>query len=371
MIPVAVPYIAKNSIKYVTSALEKGAISGLYGEDLPIFERAFADFIGVEHAIACSNGTTAIHLPLAARGIGPGDEVLVSSLTNMATFFAVIYCGATPIPVDVDLDTLNMSVSDAAAKITPRTKAILVVHLFGQPAEMPALMTLANEHGLDVYEDCAESHGATIDGRQSGSFGLAGCFSFFANKIVNTGEGGMVTTNDAALAERMRSIKSLAFGKTEKFLHEGIGYNYRMDNLKGALGRAQMEEVDSIVAQKIKMGQVYDELLADEELLVLPAKRPNAVNVYWMYHVRLVDALAAKRNELIARLASAGMETRPGFVSYTLQPFADHNVVAANPCPTAEKVSYSTLYIPSSQTIDLPAQTEVVSLLRQTLRALT
>lgn len=370
MIPVATPYIAKNSIRYVNSALEKGAISGLFGEDLPIFEQAFAEFIGVKHAVACSNGTTAIHLPLVAKGIGPGDEVLVSALTNMATFFAVLYCGATPIPVDIDLDTFNMSVADAAKKITSRTKAILVVHLFGQAAEMPELMALADLHGLDVYEDCAESHGATIDNRQTGSFGLAGCFSFFANKVINTGEGGMVTTDDTDLAQRMRSAKSLSFGKTEKFLHEGIGYNYRMDNLKGALGRAQMEEVHEIVAQKIKIGNIYDELLANEKTLVLPVKRPNAVNVYWMYHVRLVDAVASRRNQLINALALAGVETRPGFVSYTLQKFADPAVVAANPCPIAEKVSYSTFYIPSSQTIDARTQSEVTSILHKALAEL-
>lgn len=370
MIPVAVPYVAKNSIRYVTSALENGAISGLFGEDLPIFERAFAEFIGVKHAVTCSNGTTAIHLPLYASGVGPGDEVLVSALTNMATFFAVIYCGATPVPVDVDLGTLNMSVEDAARKITPRTKAILVVHLFGQAAEMPELMVLANLHNLDVYEDCAESHGATIGGKQTGSFGLAGCFSFFANKIINTGEGGMVTTNDDALAERMRSVKSLSFGKKEKFLHEGLGFNYRMDNLKGALGRAQMEEAREIVAAKVRMGKIYDELLADEPKLILPVQRPGALNVYWMYHIRLADGLALRRNELIAKLAQAGVETRPGFVSYTLQNFAAAEVVAANPCPVAEKVSYSTLYIPSSQTIDYATQSKVAALLRQAISEL-
>ena len=187
MIPVSRPYIAKNSVRYVTAALEKGAVSGLFGDDLPAFERAFADFIGVEHAISCANGTVALHLPLAASGIGPGDEVLVSTLTNMATIFAIIYCGATPVPVDVDISTLTVSVEDAARKVTPRTKAIIVVHLFGQPADMTGVGNIARRHGLAVYEDCAESHGASIGGRTTGAFGAAGCFSFFANKIINTG----------------------------------------------------------------------------------------------------------------------------------------------------------------------------------------
>jgi perosamine synthetase len=367
MIPVALPYIAANGPKYVMSALDKGAISGLFGEDLPIFERAFADFVGTSEAVSCANGTVALHLPMAARGIGPGDEVLVSTLTNMATVFAVLYCGATPVPVDIDIETFTMSPIDAARKITPRTKAILVVHLFGQPANMLELTKLATANGLDVYEDCAESHGATFQGRQTGAIGLAGCFSFFANKIINTGEGGMVTTNDADLAAKIRSIKSLAFGKTNKFLHERIGFNYRMDNLKAALGRAQMEEASTIVAKKIEMGATYSDLLAGDDRLILPVSRDGVVNVYWMYHVRLADRLVEKRDEITARLAADGVETRPGFVSYTLQPFRSREVVEANPCPVAERVSNATFYLPSSQTIDRLTQEQVVEKLKSTL----
>ena len=360
MIPVAVPYIAPNSAKYVQSAIAAGAISGLFGEYLPEFERRFAEFIGVEHAVACSNGTVAIHLPLAALGIGPGDEVLVSALTNMATFFAVIYCGATPVPVDIDPQTYGMSVEDCARKITKNTKAVIAVHLFGQSVEMVELMALADGANLPVLEDCAESHGATLNGQQSGSWGLAGCFSFFANKNVSTGEGGMVTTNDAALAGKMRSMRSLSFGKVEKFLHEGIGFNYRMDNLKAALGCAQMDEIDYLIASKVHMGETYDRLLADQNLLILPVRRPHVKNVYWMYHSRLVDRLVSHRRAIMDAMTARGVETRPGFVSYTLQPFADPEVVRRNPCPVAEKVSYATWYIPSSHDIDEPTQAKVV-----------
>lgn len=367
MIPVAVPYIAKNSTKYVDQAIASGAVSGLFGDYIPAFEKRFAEFVGVQDAVSCCNGTVAIHLALAAHGIGPGDEVLVSALTNMATFFAVLYCGATPIPVDVERDTLCMSITDCAQKISPRTKAICVVHLFGQPAEMAQLSELCASRGLPLFEDCAESHGSTYAGRQTGSWGRAGCFSFFANKNINTGEGGMVTTNDAQLADRMRSMRSLSFGKKEKFLHEGIGFNYRMDNLNAALGCAQMDEVESIIDAKIVMGKRYDELLASESRLALPVSRRNVKNTYWMYHVRLQGDLAARRAEILDRLREAGVETRPGFVSFTLQTFADKDVVRKHRCPVAEEVSFSTFYLPSSHGIPEQTQTRIVDALLATL----
>jgi perosamine synthetase len=260
-IPVAEPYLAKNSTKYVADALKDKAISGLFGKYIGEFEKEFAEFIGVSDAVTCSSGTSAIHLALAAYGIQEGDEVLVSSLTNMATFFAVIYCGATPIPVDIDIETYNICPIDLKNKVSNRTKAILIVHLFGQPVSMKPVLEIADEFGLVVFEDCAESHGATYHGAQTGSFGIAGCFSLFANKIVSTGEGGIVTTNDTELAEKMRSMRSLSFGKINKFLHEGVGFAYRMDNIKAALGLAQMEEVDFLVSSKIGLGKVYDDLL--------------------------------------------------------------------------------------------------------------
>jgi len=368
VIPVAVPYIARNSAKYVNEALADKAISGLFGRHIPEFERMFAQYVGVEHAVSCANGTVALHLALAGQNIGPGDEVLVSALTNMATFFAVIYCGATPVPVDIDLDTYCMSVDDCRRKITPRTKAIMVVHLFGQCADMDELTELAEANGLLLFEDCAESHGGTFNDRQSGSWGIGGCFSFFANKIVNTGEGGMVVTNDAAFADRMRSLRSLAFGKKQKFLHETVGYAYRMDNLKAALGCAQMEEIDHLVDIKVRMGQTYDRMLRDEKSLILPAARQNVKNVYWMYHLRLADGVAPHRETILEELRSDGVETRQGFVSYTLQPFADRQVVSANPCPNADKVSFSTFYLPSSHDIEEAEQEIVVEKLGRTLR---
>ena len=359
VVPVAIPYIAKNAEKYVLEALADKAVSGLFGRHIPEFEQRFAKFIGVKEAVVCSSGTSALHLSLAAYGIKEGDEVLVSSLTNMATFFAVMYCGATPIPIDIEADTYNISPSDIESKISTKTRAILIVHLFGQPVDMEPILSIADQHGLAVFEDCAESHGATYKQSQTGSFGTAGCFSLFANKIVSTGEGGIVTTNDIVLAEKMRSMKSLSFGKKDKFLHEDIGFNYRMDNIKAALGVSQMEEIDFLVESKISMGRAYDELLTEESRVILPASRSNITNVYWMYHVRLRDDLVTHRNRILQDLAEEGIGTRPGFVSYTLQPFCPKPIRDKYPCPVAEAVSYSTFYLPSAHDIHRDTQEHV------------
>lgn len=359
-VPVATPYIARNSSKYVQAALDEGAISGLFGDSIGIFEKKFAEFVGVDHAVACSSGTSALHLALAAHGISKGDEVLVASLTNMATFFAVMYCGAKPIPVDINEETFCISVDDLKRKITSSTRAILIVHLFGQACDMDSIMEISQRHGIKVFEDCAESHGAMYKRKMTGAIGEAGCFSFFANKNLNTGEGGMVTTNNFELANRMQTMKSLYFGKKDRFLHEGVGFNYRMDNLKAALGRAQMEEANEIIEMKVNMGRNYDKLLSGETRVISPNNETSSKNVYWMYHIRLIEKLVPRRSEILEKLKSVGIDTRPGFVSYTLQPFGDPDVAERFPCPVSERVSFATFYLPSSHDIDLSTQKYVV-----------
>jgi perosamine synthetase len=362
-IPVAVPFLAENSSKYVIDALKDNELSGLFGKNIGKFEAMFAEFIGTKYAISCSSGTSALHLSLAASGIKKGDEVLVSSLTNMATFFAVMYCGAKPIPVDIKIDTYNIDTSDLEKKITSKTKAILIVHLFGQPCEMDPIQVLAKRHGLLLFEDCAESHGAKYKGCQTGSFGNAGCFSLFANKIVSTGEGGIITTNDSELVKRVQSLKSLAFGDTEKFIHKEVGFNYRMDNLKASLGVSQMEIVDDLVGMKISMGEGYDQLLAENKNIIIPVKQKDATNVYWMYLIRLTGKCADKRSYVIQRLSEAGIEVRQGFASYTLQPFCSKEDRSMYGCPVAESVSFNTLYLPSSHDISYEDQQYVCSTL--------
>ena len=241
-IPVFKPHLGAAEISLVNEALKSNAISGVFGEFIPRFEAEFAAFCGTKYAISCSNGTVALHLAMVAAGIQAGDEVLVSTTTNMATFFAVLYIGAKPIPVDIDLMTYNLDPADLERKITPKTKAIMVVHLFGHPADMDSINAFADKRGLLVFEDCAEAHGALYKRRPVGGLGTAGAFSFFANKVITTGEGGMVTTNDPAIAERAKNLRSLAFGYDNKFMHREVGFNYRMTNIQAAIGCGQMLE---------------------------------------------------------------------------------------------------------------------------------
>lgn len=353
-VPVSRPLVGEAERAFVREALDEGAISGLFGSALERFEREFADFCGTKYAVTCSNGTTALHLAMVAAGVKAGDEVLVSTLTNMASFFAVIYIGARPVPVDIDPITLTMDPADLARKITSRSRAVMVVHLFGQPTEMDPVNALAEAHGLMVFEDCAEAHGAIYKGRTVGSLGLAGCFSFFANKIITTGEGGMVTTDDPALAEQARSLKALAFGTTDKFMHRDIGYNYRMTNIQAAFGCAQMTAADRLVEKRREIGRYYGARLAPyAEHLQLPSERPYATNVIWMYHLVLRGALAGRRGAIMAALKEQGVETREGFVPYNLQEiFLERGWTERDACPVANRVAFESFYLPTGPGMD-------------------
>ena len=227
MIEVFEPVIGEDEIEAVVAALRRGEVSGTFGESISSFEQEFAEYCGCKYGVAVSSGTTALHLAVAAAQIGQGDEALVSASTNIATALAVIHNGATPVPVDSEETTWNLDLDLIESLITERTRAIIPVHLYGHPVEMDRLMEIAGRHKLLVIEDCAESHGATCRGKMTGSFGEMGCFSFYANKVITTGEGGMVTTNDDALAERLRLLRNLAFTKP-RFLHDEAGYNFRM-----------------------------------------------------------------------------------------------------------------------------------------------
>jgi len=355
IVPVSRPQLGAAEVAFVNEALQANAISGIYGGFIDRFESEFAAFCGTRHAVSCSNGTTALHLALAAAGIQAGDEVLVSTLTNMASFFAVIYLGAKPVPVDIDARTLTMDPDDLARKITPRSKAIMVVHLFGHPTDMDPINQLARDHHLQVFEDCAEAHGARYKGRTVGSLGTAGCFSFFANKILTTGEGGMVTTDDDALAAKARNLKALAFGTANKFMHEDIGFNYRMTNLQAAIGCGQMLVADQLVEKRREIARYYSGRLAGyTEHLALPTEQPWARNVIWMYHLRLRGALSGRRTAIMAALKAQGIETREGFIPYNLQRiFLDRGWTREDECPVANSVAYDSFYLPTG-----PAMTE-------------
>lgn len=351
-IPIVAPLVRQREIDCVVDALRTGEISGTGGQFLRRFERDFAAYCSCSHGIATSNGTTALHLAAAAVGIGPGDEVLISTLTNMATFFAVLYQGATPVPVDVEKDTWNLDPSQLERLVTPRTKAVIVVHLYGHPANMDPILEFARRHHLYVIEDAAQAHGALYKGRKVGSVGDIGCFSFYANKILTTGEGGMVTTNDSAIAERARSLGGLAYGRRQRFMHTDVGFNYRMTNLQAALGCAQLERIEEIVENKRRVARLYSELLSSVPDLQLPIEKPYARNVYWMYHIVLKDFGRQERDRVMQLLAERGIETRPAFIPYNLQDiFIRDGRAQPALCPVAKQVANGGFYLPSSPTL--------------------
>lgn len=353
LVPVSRPYLGEAEKAFVNQAMQQNAVSGVFGEFLERFETEFATFCGVRYAVACSNGTTALHLALAAAGVKEGDEVLVSTLTNMASFFAVLYCGAKPIPVDIDLETLTMDPDDLARKITPKTRAIMVVHLFGHPTNMDPINDIASDHGLMVFEDCAEAHGALYKGKKVGSLSLASGFSFFANKVLSTGEGGMVTTDDEQIAAKARNLKALAFGSTNKFMHVDIGYNYRMTNLQAAIGCGQMTVADKLIERRIEIAHFYSAAFEKySDHLSLPIQKNWAKSVYWMYHIVLRPHLVSKRREIMMALKDYGIETREGFIPYNLQEiFLSRGWTRAEDCPNANKVAYASFYLPTGPDI--------------------
>ena len=353
-VPVSRPRLGAAEIANVNKAMQAQAVSGVFGEFLERFEFEFAAFCDAKYAVSCSNGTTALHLALVAAGVKEGDEVLVSTLTNMASFFAVLYCGAKPVPVDIDLETLTMDPVDLARKITAKSRAIMVVHLFGHPTDMDPINEIAREHGLMVFEDCAEAHGALYKGKKVGSLSHASGVSFFANKVLTTGEGGMVTTDDAAVAAKARNLRALAFGSSNKFMHVDIGYNYRMTNLQAAIGCGQMEAADSWVSRRREVAHFYTSALAkyDGEHLSLPIEKPWAKSVYWMYHLVLKDHLAPHRAAIMAALKQEGIETREGFIPANLQDiFLQRGWANEQDCPNANKVAYSSFYLPTGPDI--------------------
>lgn len=371
-VPVSKPWIDEVEKEAALRVLEKGEISGFSGDCIPAFERKFADFCGASEAVAVSNGTTALHLALVTLNIVKDDEVIVSSFTNMATFFAVLYQGAKPVPVDSELGTWNIDVSKIEEKITSRTKAIMVVHIYGHSVDMDPVLELAKKYHLYVIEDAAEAHGATYKGKRVGSLGDIGCFSFYANKIITTGEGGMMTFADPKVAQRARMLKSLAFGIENKFMHQDVGYNYRMTNLQAAIGLAQMSKIDEILAKKRAMAAYYLEELKDVAGLMLPIEKPYATNVYWMFNVVLDGALRGKRSEVMRALKQKGVETREDFIPYNQQnEKINPGYANAADCPVANECGAQGFYIPSGTIISQEEQAHVVQSLKEVINELS
>ncbi|WP_269766387.1 DegT/DnrJ/EryC1/StrS family aminotransferase [Burkholderia ubonensis] len=344
-IMVAQPKMAGNERKYVLDCLDTNWISS-NGKYIPAFEEAFAKFCGVKHAIAANNGTTALHLALVALGLQPGDEVIIPTVTYIATANAVRYCGATPVLVDVSADTMNIDPADIERKITARTKGIIAVHLYGHPAEMDAVNEIANKHGLWVVEDAAEAHGAEVRGKRVGSMGTCATFSFFGNKIITTGEGGMVTTNDDELAAKLRLYRGQGMDPKRRYWFPVIGYNYRMTNIQAAIGLAQMEGIDNALAERERLAGWYNEALNDlRDKLVLPSEASWAKQVFWMYNVFLREGDERKRDDVMRSLDEMGIETRPVFYPmHVLPPYMEESTY-----PVADLWSQRGINLPTHQ----------------------
>jgi perosamine synthetase len=369
MIPVAEPRIDENEINAVMDAMRRVALSGHLEDYIAKFEQDFSAYCGVGHGIATSNGTTSIHLALAALGIGPRDEILVSTYTNMATFFAVMYLGATPVPIDIEPDTWNMDPALLERDITPRTRAIIPVHIFGHPVDMDPVRAIARRHGLKVVEDAAQSHGALYKSQKTGSLCDAASFSFYSNKIITTGEGGMVVTDDAVIAARCRALRNLCYGTKNRFMHEDVGFNYRMSNINAAIGWAQVPKIEEHVARKRRIAGWYRDRLKDYPEFELPVEKEWARNVYWMYHVVLSDACRHSRESVITRLKAHGIESRPGFTPFNQQELAiSRGLAKADKCPVANRIGERSLYVPSGVTLTENHADRVAATLREIVR---
>jgi perosamine synthetase len=349
IIPVSDPKLDGNELRYVTQCVQSNWISSA-GRFVREFEETFAAAMGCHYGVATSNGTTALHLALATLGLGAGDEVIIPTFTMIATANAVRYTGAMPVLVDAERETWNLDVTQLAGKVTPRTRGICLIHTYGHPVDMDPLLELADRRGLWVIEDAAEAHGARYKGRTIGSLGRAASFSFYANKIITTGEGGMVTSNDAELARVARRLRDHAFSDERHFWHKYLGFNYRMTNLQAAIGLAQTERLDELVEIRRRNAARYTGALRKIPGLTLPVERPWARNVYWMYGVVVEDEFGISRDELRQRLARRGIETRTFFIPIHLQPIY-YESFKGQRYPVAEELCRRGLYLPSGATL--------------------
>lgn len=319
-ISVAAPKFSGREKIYVNEALDSTWISSR-GPFIERFEAAVAEMAGTRHAIACNNGTTSLHLALAGMGVGPNDEVIMPALTYIATANCVRYCGGTPVLVDNDPHTFNIDPTAIEAAITPRTKGIMVVHLYGQAADMAPIVDIADRYGLWVLEDAAEAHGALYRGQAVGGIGHCGSFSFFGNKIVTTGEGGAVTTNDDDLASRMRLLRSQGMDADRRYWHPVVGYNYRMTNVTAAIGVAQMERLPEALERRSAIAALYEDRLSDlVDWVERPVVAQDCRHSFWMYTIQLKDSVVVSRDDVMSRMEQEGIETRPVFYPINQMP---------------------------------------------------
>jgi perosamine synthetase len=348
VIPVNSPLLDGDESRYLQECIATGWLSS-EGGFVERFERECAARVGRTHGVAVSSGTAALEIAVAALGLGPGDEVIVPTFTIISCAAAILRAGATPIFVDSDARTWNMDVDQIKPLLNRRTRAIMAVHTYGLPVEMEPVLTLARDHGLHVIEDAAEAHGLQYRGKPCGSFGDISTFSFYANKLVTTGEGGMVMTDDPAIAERCRSLRNLCFGSGRRFVHEELGWNYRMSNLQAAVGVAQLEQFDRFIQIKRAMGQRYSDRLGKLAAITRqPAHTEHAENIYWVYGIALEDDVLFDAAEAMRRLAQRGIGTRPFFWPMHEQPVLKKLGLADGKArPVSERLARRGFYLPS------------------------
>jgi len=352
MIPVNEPLLDGNEKKYLIECIETGWISS-EGPFVKKFEDELAAHIGRKFGIAVSNGSAALEVAVVALGIGPGDEVIMPAFTIISCAAAVIKAGATPVLVDCDPFLWTMDVGQVEEKITRRTKAIMAVHIYGLPVDMGPLLKLAGENDLFVIEDAAEAIGLVYRGGACGSFGDISTFSFYGNKHITTGEGGMIVTDDERIAESCRSFRNLCFQKEKRFYHEQLGWNYRMTNLQAALGVAQLEKLQLHTACKQKMGNLYNGLLEKIVGIQLPIPETDyAKNIYWVYGVVLKDSISLSVEKVMEMLGFKGVGTRPFFWPMHEQPvFQRRGLFVNEKYPVAERIARRGFYLPSGMAI--------------------
>ena len=347
MIPVHMPVLEGNEKKYVMDCLDSNWISST-GKYVEMFEKKFANYCNVKHGIANTSGTSALHLAVAALNLKKGDEVIIPSFTMIASALAVVYTGATPVFVDAEPETWTMDVAQIEKKITKKTKAIMAVPIYGHPCEMDAIVKITEKHNLFLIEDAAEAIGGLYKYRKMGSFGHINAFSFYSNKIITCGEGGMVVTNDDKLAERTRWLKNFCFDKERRYVHEEIGFKYPMTNIQAAIGLAQLERVEEIIAKKRSMAERYNKILKNVPEITTPPEKEYVRNVYWMYGIRIEDKSKNSRDEVKKILYNNGIDSRFFFTGMHKQPSLKEYVRKGDKFPVTDSLERKGLYLPSS-----------------------
>lgn len=348
MIPVNEPLIGKEELRNIIDCVKSGWISSK-GKYIKSFEEEFAKFCGVRYGISTTSGTTALHLALACLGIKKGDEVIMPTFTMIATAYAVLYLGAKPVFIDSEDRTWNMDVSKVEEAINSKTKVLLPVHIYGHPVDMDPVIKFAKKYGLSVVEDAAEAHGAEYKGKICGSMGDIGCFSFYANKVITTGEGGMVVTDDKKLAEKACLLKDLSHSPKQRFLHTALAYNYRMTNMQAAIGLAQTKKINKLIKRKRHIARLYHDNLKNIEGLKLPLEEKWAKSVYWMYSILVEKDFGMKRDEFKAGLLREGVETRSFFIPMHRQPVIQKMGLVNKKMryPVSDHISDHGLYLPT------------------------